>query len=127
MGLVQNRQVPLELRLPERFQYVFLPQEVATDDDVWVLVPGVLVRRRFEHRGHVDETELEPFVEFPHPLWSQVRRHDEQDPVARTPEDQLLRVEAGHDRLSSPRVVREQETETWLGEELVVYGLELMG
>jgi hypothetical protein len=42
----------------------------------------IFVRRRFENGCHVHEAELEALVELSHALGAQVRRYDEQDPVA---------------------------------------------
>ena len=60
------------------------------------------------------------------PTAHEVRRHHDQDPITCPPKDELLRVEARHDRLPRSGIIGEQEAEPWLREKLVVHSLELV-
>src|SRR6202023_2200119 len=72
------------------------------------------------------ERQIEALRELPCPLRAEVRGRHDKNPIAGPPKDQLLHVEASHDRLASPWVVCQEEARSWFPEKAVVYRLELM-
>ncbi len=110
VGLVDDRKVPIARGRVKRLACPFGTQEIAAHDHTIMLVPWVLGQGRIElRRAEPHEVELEALRQLSHPLRLQVCRGDHQDAIASPAQDQLLHIEARHDRFAGTRIIGEQE------------------
>ena len=72
------------------------------------------------------ERQMESPVEFVLPLFSQATGAHNQTPVEITTGDQFLHQQTGHDRLASPGIVGQQESQRLAGEHDVIDGGDLV-
>lgn len=128
VGLVHDDEVPLRLR--EYGLPVFVTgQLIHARDQHRVMAERVTVPVGFREVARQDRhLDAELLRKLGLPLLNQPTRGDDQATLHVTAEQQLLEVEAGHDRLPGARIVREQETQgAGLGQHGAVNGPNLVG
>ena len=124
--LVDNDEVPAAVA-GEVEQGLVAGEVVHADDE-----PRLLLEDRAaeggadELVGEDGEVEAELEVQLVLPLLDEPAGRDDEAAAHVVSQDQLLDVEAGHDRLARARIVGEQEAERHPGQHLLVDGLELV-
>ena len=126
--LIDHHQVPLGLP-QHRLQLLLPPGELvdsgyepglALEDVEGVDAVEVLLRDNLELQPELVEQLLLP-------LDGETARSDHHAPLQCAPDDHLLDVEAGHDRLAGPGIVGEQETQRPARQQRAVHRLDLVG
>src|SRR4030042_4052829 len=126
VGLIHNYQIPMDL--PEPWKDVFSLGQVKGGQDLPLFQPLVhaeLVTDVVPFKNH--EFFIKFFFEFPLPLKSEIGRADDQNPLNEPSKFKFPDEKAGHDRLSSPGIIGQEEADSGEFEEVVIDRFELMG
>ena len=127
VGLIDYDEIPVgHLELG---QQLFVAGHLIEPDDQPVPVLERIARPGgLDHLAGEDvELEAELVEQLVLPLLHEAAWRDDQAPVEVTADQQLLHVQARHDRLAGARVVCQQEPERLPGKHLAVHRLDLMG